>query len=106
MRHKNIKKHKKQNIKLAKQKPCGMGKNYKGNTGEKPLKPAQNIGGLNMSYCRMCVTEIIGFREIWSALHIWLGADSHLADRDFTNGSEQRRHSEITARDGQHYKPA
>ena len=28
----------------------------------------------------MCVNEIIGFREIWTALHTWLGADSYLAD--------------------------
>jgi len=40
----------------------------------------KNEGVLNMSYCRMCVKEIIGFRVIWTALHTWLGADSYLAD--------------------------
>lgn len=90
-------------------------KQYEGNTGEKPRNPAKK---------RRCIKYVV-LQNVCKRNN-WFPSDmdgfAHMVGcrfissrlRDFTNGSEQRRHSEITTntntsnikRDGQHYKPA
>jgi len=114
MRHKNIKKTQKQNIKLAKKTHMALEKQCRGNTGKTPIPckkhrwiknvAMQNVLKRNNGFPRYIdvFAYMVMCRFIFSRL------------RDFTNGSEQRGHAEIMTnsntsnikRDGQHYKSA
>jgi hypothetical protein len=79
MRHKRLKEHKNKTL-TGKQKTVWHGKKtIQSKYWEKP-QTLQKTDGLKTSQCRMCLKEIMVYRQISTSLHTWLGADLYLAD--------------------------